>query len=91
MTVKVKFFAYFREIFGAREREMSLPKSSAVRSLLEEICDTPIRRAEIFDGESLKSQVIVMKNGTPMESPGGLEAELEDGDIVAVFPFVGGG
>ena len=91
MTVKVKFFAYFREIFGGRQRERSLPAGTSLRSLLEDLCDTPIRRAEIFDGESLKPHVIVMKNGTPAESLDGLETELNDGDVVSVFPFIGGG
>ena len=32
-----------------------------------------------------------MKNGTPAKSLGGLEMPLDDGAVVAVFPFLGGG
>ena len=91
MTIKVKFFAYFREIFNAREKSMKFPEGAVIRSLLEALADTPRRREELFAGAALKPLVIVMKNGTSISSLQGLETSLAEGDTVAVFPFVAGG
>jgi len=91
MKVKVKFFAYFREAFDGREREVALSERSTIGDLLDVVCDTPNRRAEVFDGKMLKPLVIVMKNGTSINSLDGLETKLEDDDVIAVFPFVAGG
>lgn len=91
MTVKVKLFAYFREIFGARERDVALPEGTAVRNLLEALADSPRRREELFAGERLKPLVIVMRNGISINSLEGLDTSLAEGDTVAVFPFVAGG
>lgn len=91
MNIKVKFFAYFREIFDAREKAVTLPEGAGVRSLLEALADSPRRRAEVFEGDALKPLVIVMKNGTSINSLQGLETPLAEGDTVAVFPFITGG
>jgi molybdopterin synthase sulfur carrier subunit len=91
MPVTVKFFATFREAFGGRERKMPFEDGASLKSLLESLCDTPARRSEIFEGDILKPYVVVMRNGSPAGSPEELEKRLDDGDVVAVFPFVGGG
>lgn len=91
MKVKVKFFSEFRILFGAKEKEVELSPESRVRSLLDMLCDTPDRRAGVFHERELNRQVIVMRNGAPLPSSTGLETRLEDGDLVAVFPFIGGG
>ncbi len=91
MTIKVKFFAYFREIFDAREKNMTFPDGATMRNLLEALADTPRRREELFAGEALKPLVIAMKNGTSINSLEGLDTSLSEGDTVAVFPFVAGG
>jgi molybdopterin synthase sulfur carrier subunit len=91
MRIRVKFFAYFREIFGGREKDVVLPEGSTVGDLLDDVCNTAKRRAEVFKGRALKPLVIAMKNGTSINSLDGLETTLEDDDIIAVFPFVAGG
>ena len=91
MRVKVKFFAYFREIFDGREKDVVLPEGSTVGDLLDDVCDTAKRRTEVFNGRALKPLVIAMKNGTSINSLDGLETKLEDDDVIAVFPFVAGG
>ena len=91
MNVKVKFFASFRELFDAREKDLPLPEGAPVRSLLDAIADSPRRRAELFAGDELKPLVIVMKNATSINSLQGLDTPLADGDIIAVFPFMTGG
>lgn len=91
MRVNVKFFANFREAFDGRDKDVVLPEGSAVGDLLGVVCDTPKRLDEIFNGNALKPLIIVMKNGTSIQSLDGLATILEDDDVIAVFPFVGGG
>jgi molybdopterin synthase sulfur carrier subunit len=92
MKIKVKFFAYFRDLFGEREKEIRLPEGAHLRQLLEILGDSPERRSQIFmEEEKLNAQTIIIKNAAPVQSSGGLDAPLADGDVIAVFPYLGGG
>ena len=91
MTVTCKFFAYFRDLFGGRERRVVLERGGSVRDALGLLCDTPERRRELFAGDGLKPHLIVMVNGVHVESLRGLETPLAPGDTIAVFPMLGGG
>jgi len=91
MTVKAKFFAYFRDLFQGRERDVVLGEGGTVRDALIILCDTPERRREIFAGDELKPHLIVMVNGVHVQSLRGLATPLFPGDTLAVFPMLGGG
>ena len=91
MKVKIKFFAYFRETFDGRDKDIVLPEGSTVGDLFDDLCDTPKRRDAVFNGRALKPLIIVMKNGTPIHSLDGLATTLDENDVLAVFPFVAGG
>ncbi|OGD16144.1 MAG: hypothetical protein A2V76_03125 [Candidatus Aminicenantes bacterium RBG_16_63_14] len=91
MTVKAKFFAYFRDLFQGREREVIVGERATVSDALALLCDTPERRREIFAGDQLKPYLIVMVNGVPVQSLKGLATPLAHGDTIAVFPIMGGG
>jgi sulfur-carrier protein len=90
--VKIKFFGPFRDLFGGREIEVELPEEVRLRALLRRLCDTPDRVQQVFAGaEALQPHVVIIKNGIPVRRPDGLETPLQDGDIIAIFPFLGGG
>ncbi|MBP7706346.1 MAG: MoaD/ThiS family protein [Candidatus Aminicenantes bacterium] len=91
MTVRVKFFAYFREVFGGRERDLELAPGDTVADALDRLADTPARRRELLDGAALKPHLVVMINGAPVGSLRGAATPLSPGDTLAVFPLVGGG
>jgi MoaD family protein len=91
MTVKAKFFAYFRDLFGGRDREIAVGEGASVGEALAVLCDTPGRRGEIFSGAELKPHLVVMLNGVPIQSLKGLSTPLAPGDILAIFPIMGGG
>jgi nucleoside-triphosphatase THEP1/molybdopterin converting factor small subunit len=92
MIIKVRFFGPFQESFGGREAEIGLRGHSGLGELLERVCDTPGRVKQVFAVAGvLHPHVVVMKNGVPVQSPGGLEERLRDGDVIAIFPFLGGG
>jgi molybdopterin converting factor small subunit len=97
ITVRVRFFAYFRKAFDGKEKILDLDAGTTVGRLLEILGDTPARRAELFADHKaggaplLKPDLVVMINGADLASRGGLAAELCEGDTVAVFPLIGGG
>jgi MoaD family protein len=91
MTIKAKFFAHFRDLFGGRERDVAVAPGATVGEALAALCDTPARRAEIFAGAGLKPHLVVMLNGVPVQSLKGLATPLAAGDTLAVFPMMGGG
>jgi MoaD family protein len=91
MTVRARFFAYFRDLFGGRERDLSLAPGGTVADALAALCDQPARRRELFAGDALRPHIVVMVNGTPIGSLRDLATPLADGDTLAVFPLMGGG
>ena len=91
MTVKAKFFASFRDLFGGRTRDVELSAEATVGEVLAVLCDTPERRAGIFVCGELKPHLVVMVNGVPIQSLQGLATRLSPGDVLAIFPMMGGG
>jgi len=82
--VKVKLFATLAQI--ARKRMVEVEATSA-SELLEKL-------AEIY-GEDFKRELlggmIFLVNGINIEHLKGLDTPLKDGDVVSIFPPIGGG
>jgi len=91
MTIKAKFFAYFRDLFGGRDRDLAVGEGATVGDALTVLCDTPERRREIFTGGEIKPHLVVMLNGVPIQSLKGMSTPLAPGDTLAIFPIMGGG
>ena len=91
MSMTVRFFAYFRDAFGGKEVSVPASEVATVGALLDRLGDTPERRAELFVGTALKPHLVIMINGTPVPPDKPLETPLKDGDVVAIFPLLGGG
>ena len=91
MKVKIRFFAYFRELFQAKEIKLELSAPVLARHVFFQIADTPERRGELFSSGRLKPYVVVMRNGAPLPPETGLDTPLDEGDTLSVFPIIGGG
>jgi len=92
MTVKVRFFARFRELLGT-----DIPAEPGDgATLLSLVRDLAQKKKEgydaIFDGQgNFHEFVIVMRNGKRIEHGDAGTVRVADGDEIAVFPPVAGG
>ena len=92
MKVRVKFFAAFREIFGAEEREIELDSGASVQDLLRILCDSGRCREKMLDETGrLRRDVKMLKKGKHIQLVDETHSELEDGDVITVFPAMFGG
>jgi len=91
MKVKVRPWGVFQELMGERELEVNILERAKLGDLLEELSK---RYGPRFEGElfqpgkrEVKPYIKVLLNGHGAE----LRARLSEGDVVAIFPPVGGG
>ncbi|MCL2126748.1 MAG: MoaD family protein [Treponema sp.] len=100
--MRVKFFAYLRDMTGCSETDVPAAKllpadtlqPPAVGDLARFLCERygPKFKNKMLtaDGE-LGPDMIVMINGRHIAHLGGLGASLKDDDTVQIFPKVAGG
>ena len=91
--VKVKFFAYLREIAGCKEAEF--PHFDTIGSLVKSLSagyGNALREKLLSKDENdFNREIIIMINGRHVAHLGGFNAPLKDNDNVHIFPMVAGG
>ena len=72
---------------------LTLPPGEKIGAMLEKLCVAhPGLRGHLFDAAGqIKPHIIVLKNGRSVTSLQQLDTVIDDGDVIAVFPPVGGG
>jgi molybdopterin synthase sulfur carrier subunit len=92
MRIKVRAFASFREILG-KETDMEMKVGSTISDLLYELASSSpkLREAAFDDSGNPLDYVLLMINRRRIDHSDLEEAELKDGDEVAIFPPVAGG
>jgi molybdopterin synthase sulfur carrier subunit len=92
MTVKIRFFAQFRELLGT-DIMTDVVEGTMFTSLISTIVkENPEGYAAIFDEKgAFREFVILMKNGKRIDIADAVKTPVEDGDEIAVFPPVAGG
>jgi MoaD family protein len=96
LQVSVKFFTALREITGKKEETLTFKDSKTVtidvilRKLIQRYGKS--FREYVFDGKTgeVKSFLQFLVNGRSMTETE-LGTKLEDGDVLAIIPPVGGG
>jgi molybdopterin synthase sulfur carrier subunit len=92
MTVKVRFFARFRELLGT---DISVEPEDGM-TLVSLVRDIAQKKKEGYDAMfdehgNFREFVIVMRNGKRIEHADAVAVGVSDGDEIAVFPPVAGG
>jgi molybdopterin synthase sulfur carrier subunit len=93
IKVIARFFGSFKQATQKRDIEISIPNGSTVAILLAKIiAKHPSLQGLILDNNlQLGSWVVILINGRNMSIFEGVDTQLNDGDVVAVFPPVAGG
>jgi len=97
LQVSVRFFTSLREIVGKKEETLEFSEGEKVtvdtvlKTLMQRYGETFVEYVyERATGE-VKGFLQFLVNGKSASILKGLETELEDGDVVAILPPVGGG
>jgi molybdopterin synthase sulfur carrier subunit len=92
MTVKLRFFARFRELLGT-DIVIDAPKGKVLSELIKDIAKKNKESFDaIFDEDGAFHEfVILMRNGKRVEIGDAAKVTVADGDEIAVFPPVAGG
>jgi molybdopterin synthase sulfur carrier subunit len=97
VDVKVRVFTNLREILNKREENLTFPNAERVTvgSILKKLSQKYGKTftAYVYDGKTgqPKSFLQFLVNGTSVSTLNGLETVLNDGDVLAILPPVGGG
>lgn len=93
--IKVSFFAYYRDKEYAGCKEMNIDTPENLRELGMQLCDSfgEKFRTEFFNEamDDIGERTIVFINGRSVNFLGRLDAKINDGDNVLIFPVVAGG
>jgi sulfur-carrier protein len=93
MKIIFRTFGAFAEAVGKREMELSLPPGEKIGELLESLCIAhPRLGGHLFDATGqIKPHIVILKNGRSVSSLQQLDTIIDEDDVIAVFPPVGGG
>jgi molybdopterin synthase sulfur carrier subunit len=97
LQVSVRFFTSLREIIGKKEEmiEFSEGEQITVDKMLKTLAQRYGKRfvEYVYDPKSgeVRSFLQFLVNGKSASILNGLQTELEDGDVLAILPPVGGG
>jgi sulfur-carrier protein len=92
LTVRVRFFARFRELLGAEVTATPAPGTSFLALVRDIARGNGEGHGAIFDEHgSFREHVILMRNGKRVEAADAGRTIIADGDEIAVFPPVSGG
>jgi molybdopterin synthase sulfur carrier subunit len=97
LQVSVRFFTSLREIVDKKEETLKFSEDAKVTVYL--VLKTLAQRfgkrfvEYVYDGKTreVRGFLQFLINGKSASTLNGLETELEDGDILAILPPVGGG
>jgi len=92
--ITVKVFATYRRLLGNRKQvEVDLPTPVPTRRVLEDVFRSyPDLREAVLDAQGdILPHVSVFAHGRDVRHKQGLDTELQQGEILSLFPPVAGG
>lgn len=92
MELDLRFFATFREAVGQKELSREFDDGATVGDVLTDL-ETEYEGLEgrLLENGSIAPQLSVLKNGRDVVHMENAETDLEDGDLLSIFPPVAGG
>ena len=91
MRVKVQLFATLRDLVGKREVELFLPDAATVHDALIQLIAQQPRLASEMSTDRLIGSVNIFLNGRNILALDGPSTPLQEGDVLNLFPPLGGG
>ena len=97
MKVSVRYFTSLREILNNKEETLEFPDEEKVTldKVLETLSQTHGKKFidYVYNGKTreVKGFLQFLINGKSASTLNGLQTELNDGDVLAILPPVGGG
>ena len=94
IQVKVKLYAFLREIFGKREVTLSLDLNATpfdVILRLDELSNGKIAKIVLDNENKLRESYVILVNGRKIERKDIDSFVLDDGDELVIFPPTSGG
>lgn len=89
--VTVRMFTSLRALTGIRETQIEAANVQEIIDILVRQFGEKFSKMVLEPNGSLKSYFHVLVNGRHIRLQQGLDTSLSDGDIVAIFPPIGGG
>ncbi len=89
--VTVRMFTSLRALTGLREIQLEAENVQEVIDILSKKFGEKFKKMVLEPDGSLKSYFHVLVNGRHVRLQQGLQTKLSAGDIVAIFPPIGGG
>lgn len=94
MKIRVKFFTTLREITGKKEDEIQPSSLITIKELLTQLSKKYGKQFTdyIYDERGdVRKYIQILINGRGIDVFQGFETKLKEGDVIAIFPPVGGG
>ena len=94
MKVTVKFFTTLREIVGKPQEQIELPEAVTVNELLQQLGErygVQFTRNVYDEKGTVRGHLHFLINGQSTTTQQGLKTKLNENDILAILPPVGGG
>jgi len=97
LQIVVRFFTSLREITGTREENIEFPEDRKVTiDVVLKALNKKYGRdfhEYVYDGETgqVRSFLQFLVNGKSASTENGFKTRLEEGDVLAILPPVGGG
>jgi molybdopterin synthase sulfur carrier subunit len=92
IKVKIRVFASLKLITNKREIELELEEGANIAHSLEKLFSLYEKlRSEVFDDKKQKEWIQILKNGRNIKYLDGLDTELNNEDIISIFPPAAGG
>ena len=94
MKISFKSFGPVRRLLKEKVIDVEVPDDSTVRQVITRVIEMggeELRKLIMHDDDDISGNLIVMLNKKDVETLGGIDIVVHDGDEVTILPHVQGG